>query len=231
MASLVYRYNQELTASFDTDSTAAGTAFTGRLRFQTDTTAGAIGTANTTITMPSTPINGDMFFNTRSNQLNTWTGTNTTTTAGTWDIPSGDTLQFQVNWTGVFSEVGKLKNALMHIFEKVPKDLIKNEEDAKLVKAKAKSEKLLREWLSPAEYEGLKNKGEIELASQEEDVIFIVKRDPNAMVEVKKKGQHSHTLCMVAEDLDFPIGDQLLSKIAMIKTDEKAFKEMAIRHG
>ena len=51
----------------------------------------------------------------------------------------------------------------MQIFEKVPKDLIKTKEDKQLVKAKEKSEKLLKEWLSPAEYESLKKKGEIEL--------------------------------------------------------------------
>jgi len=51
------------------------------------------------------------------------------------------------------------------------------------------------------------------------------------MVEVKKKDKYSHKLCLVAEDMDYPIGDQLLSKIMMLKTDEKKFKEIAIRHG
>ena len=61
-------------------------------------------------------------------------------------------------------------------------------------------------------------------------MIFIIKKDPNQMVDVRKKGQYSHKLCAVAEDFDYPVGDQLLSKIALLKTNEKQFKEVAIKH-
>ncbi len=226
MASLVYRYNQAYTGTFDADTTAAG-----QVILRTDTTAG------------STPTNGDIWFNSGNNQLQyyegptrteSWTGTTldfnttgTTTTTGAITLSNDQTIA----WSGL-SEIGKLKNALMQIFQKVPKDLITNEADAKLVKAKAKSEKLLKEWLSPAEYQGLVNNGEIEIPSKfDDDVIFIVKKDPNEMVQVKKNGQNLHKLCMVVEDMEFPVGDQLLSKVALIKTDEKSFKEIAIRHG
>jgi len=130
-----------------------------------------------------------------------------------------------------FSEIGELRNALYKIFKKVPKELIKTEEDKKLVKAKEQSEKLLKSWLTKAEYDALINKGEVEIPSKEEDVIFIVKRDPNEMVDVKKHGRFSHKLCAVAEDLDYPVGDQLLSKIVLLKTDEDKFKKIAIKHG
>ena len=160
------------------------------------------------------------------------TDINTATTNDlTYQVPTGNNFRWNLTGNFALSGLGKLKHALNQIFEKVPKDLIKSEEDKLLVKAKEKSEKLLKEWLSPAEYESLKNKGEIELPSKfEEDVIFIVKKDPNTMVDVKKKGQYSHKLCAVAEDFDYPVGDQLLSKIALLKTNEKQFKEVAIKH-
>lgn len=161
---------------------------------------------------------------------NMWTvDFNTTTTATT-------TGSFRLGhqWTeglSTLSDKGKLKHALMQIFEKVDKKLIKTKEDKKMVKAKEKSEKLLKEWLSPNEIKALEEKGEMEVPStDDDDVIFIVKKDPNAMVEVKKNGKHSHRLCLIAEDLDYPVGDQLLSKVAMLKTDEKQFKEIAIKH-
>ena len=40
-----------------------------------------------------------------------------------------------------------------------------------------------------------------------EKVIFIVKRDPNAMVDVTKNGKYSHKICAVAKDLDMPVGE------------------------
>ena len=86
--------------------------------------------------------------------------------------------------------------------------------------------------LSKKEYDSLKLHGELEIPSSiEEEVIFIVKKDPNAMVDVKKKGKYSHKICAVAEDLEMPVGDQLLSKVLLLKTDEKSFREVAIRHG
>jgi len=168
---------------------------------------------------------------------------NTDTTAGTFATQryrfqtSPSTADFRIsstdrfNFSGGFSDYGSLKNALMQIFKKVPKDLAKSADDKLLVKAKEKSEKLLKSWLSPKEYQGLMNKGSIEIPSKELDVIFIVKKDPNEMVDVIKRGSYSHKLCLVADNIDMPVGDQLLSKIALLKTNEKQFKEIAIRHG
>ncbi len=84
---------------------------------------------------------------------------------------------------------------------------------------------------SKKEYDSLKLHGELEIPSKMNDeIIFIVKKDPNAMVDVKKKGKYSHKICAVAEDLEMPVGDQLLSKVLLLKTDEKSFREIAIRH-
>jgi len=137
-------------------------------------------------------------------------------------------------YTEELSKKGKIKQALMQIFKEPGKEILKemDNDDKKLLEAKRKSEKLLKSWLTKAEYDALVGKGEIEIPSnEEEDVIFIVKKDPNEMVDVKKQGKFSHKLCAVPEDLDFPVGDQLLSKIVLIKTDEKKFKKIAIKHG
>jgi len=221
----------------ETDNT-----FNGRLSFNTNSSAG-----NTTVACQqlqwdyypqpaSETATADSLL---TGPVMNETYTRTTATTNTWstswdfhDVVQGSWAQPSFRFTGGFSEVGKLKNALMKIFEKVPKDLIKTKEDKRLVRAKEKSEKLLKDWMTPAEYKALKEKGEIEIPSQiDDDVIFIVKRDPNAMVDVKKNGKKTHKLCAVAEDLDYAVGDQLLSKIALIKTDEKKFKEIAVKHG
>jgi len=142
-------------------------------------------------------------------------------------------LNGTIGWGG-FSRLGKVKQALMRIFEEPSKEIKKEmtKKDKVLFRAKKKSEKLLRQMLSKNEYDSLKLHGEIQIPSQmEKKVIFIVKKDPNAMVDVKKNGKYSHKICAVAEDLEMPVGDQLLSKILLLKTDEKKFREVAIRHG
>ena len=137
-------------------------------------------------------------------------------------------------FNGRFSLGGKVRNALMQIFEEPTKEIKKQmtKQEKRLLTAKRKSEKLLKQFLSPKEYNSLKLHGELAIPSKmDSDVIFIVKKDPNQMVDVKKNGNYSHKLCAVAEDLEMPVGDQLLSKVMLIKTDEKRFREVAIKHG
>jgi len=155
-------------------------------------------------------------------QLNTDTSYTTWTASagGSWDV--SDTPQ------------SKILRALTTLFEKIPKELRKDmtEDDKKLERAKERSERLLKSWLSPKEYQGLINKGEIEIPSEfDEDTIFIVKRCPDEMVEIRnKKGDRKGKMCVVAEDKSYPVGDQLLSKILLLKTDEKKFKEVAVKY-
>jgi len=146
-----------------------------------------------------------------------------------WSTATG-TIAF----TGGFGRLGKVRHALMQIFEEPSKEIKKqmSKKEKILLYAKRKSEKLLQQMLSKKEYDSLKLHGELEIpSSMEEEVIFIVKKDPNAMVDVKKNGKYSHKICAVAEDLEMPVGDQLLSKILLLKTDEKSFREVAIKHG
>ncbi len=150
-----------------------------------------------------------------------------------FDMVVTGTRRFLTGTSGELSKEGKIKQALMQIFKEPDKEILKemDNDDKKMLEAKRKSEKLLKSWLSKAEYDGLVMQGQIEIPSKEDDVIFIVKRDPNEMVDVKKHGRFSHKLCAVAEDLVYPVGDQLLSKIVLIKTDEDKFKKIAIKHG
>ncbi len=160
------------------------------------------------------------YFNGSSNQLQNAFSSWTTAT---------NTLSFNIG----FGRLGKVRHALMQIFEEPTKEIKKqmSKKDKILLRAKRKSEKLLRQWLSKKEYESLKLHGELEIQSKMDDeVIFIVKKDPNDMVDVKRNGKYSHKLCAVSEDLEMPVGDQLLSKVLLLKTDEKKFREVAIRH-
>jgi len=189
--------------TFDTNQSFTTASATGPLRV-----AAYDGGINfTTASSDQFVITGNQVFNSSTNGINL--------TGGDWSL----------------SDMGGLRNALMEIFKKVPKNLIKSEDDKKMVKAKEKSEKLLKSWLSPKEYQGLLNEGQIEVPSEfDQDTIFIIKRDPNEMVQVMKKGEYAHKLCAVAENLEMPVGDQLLSKLLLLKTDEKKFKEIAIQH-
>jgi hypothetical protein len=131
------------------------------------------------------------------------------------------------------SKAYKIKDVLMKIFAKPNKKLWKEmtEDEKKLFRAKQASEKLLKSWLIVEEWKGLKYYGELEIKSKlVDDCIYIVKRDPHAMVEVKKNGNYSHKLCVISKDGDMPVGDQLLSKLLLLKNDEEKFVEIAIRH-
>lgn len=221
----------------------SGNTFSGRLQFDTRTTASA-----TTDTVLDFAWN-----NPRTTFLNAEvrvsSGTDNSTAARrfhfngtqqqlqneftTWTTQVGTYATGTLSFGGGFSRLGKVRHALMQIFEEPSKEIKKEmtKKDRILLKAKRKSEKLLRQMLSKKEYDSLKLHGEVEIPSQmEEEVIFIVKKDPNAMVDVKKKGKYSHKLCAVAEDMEMPVGDQLLSKVLLLKTDEKSFREVAIKH-
>ena len=220
-------------------TTNAGTAntFTGNVTFAADTTVSGnvldFAWNNPDTTFLNRTPNGEtnptvarFDFNGTSNQLQE-AFTTFTTGSGTW--ATGSALTFG----GGFGRLGKIRHALMQIFEEPSKEIKKEmtKKDRILLKAKRKSEKLLRQMLSKKEYDSLKLHGELEIpSSMEDEVIFIVKKDPNAMVDVKKNGKYSHKICAVAEDMEMPVGDQLLSKVLLLKTDEKAFREVAIRH-
>ena len=168
-----------------------------------------------------------------SNRYYTFDFNNSTsaTTTATWQLTGGNWLE------GAFQSFGgkhfNLKNALMQIFkgpdEKLWKEL--TEDEKKMFKAKKTSEKLLKQWLSTNEWKALKEKGEIEIpAIDEKNCIYIVRKDPNARVIVQKDGKRDHELCVVSKDLELPIGDQLLSKILLVKHNQKKFRELGVKY-
>jgi len=221
-------------------SSGATTAFTGYNRFDTtaNATTGAVldfawnnpdttflnAEVRVTAGADNSTAHRRFHFNGTSDQLQ-----NAFTTWTTDTLATG-----RISFEGGFGRLGKVRHALMQIFEE-PTNEIKKEmtkKDKILFRAKRKSEKLLRQMLSAKEYNSLKLHGEIQIPStMEDEVIFIVKKDPNAMVDVKKNGKYSHKICAVSKDMEMPVGDQLLSKVLLLKTDEKSFREVAIRHG
>jgi len=231
MASSDYAFNLDFGAT-TTSATGASQWFLNGA----DANTGTFGTAVSSVRA------GEFMVTNNDVQIESFT--NTTAASSAFDLTSGisssqrmtaiateGSATFRVSDFNFGGGVLGLKHALMQIFKQVPKDLIKSDDDKKLVIAKEKSEKLLKSWLSPKEYQGLLNKGQLEIPSViDEDTIFIIKRDPNEMVQVKKKGEYSHRLCAIAEDLEMPVGDQLLSKLLLLKTDEQRFKEIAIKH-
>ena len=101
------------------------------------------------------------------------------------------------------------------------------EERLKFQKAQEKSIKLLKDWLSPSEYNYLMEKGELEIPSQiNEDEIWIVKREPTARVMRKKKGKLITEHCILPS-INVPDGDILLSKIVLLKTNEEQFTKIS----
>jgi len=206
-----------------------------RVRFNTSNTTTTANTSGTAFAQGPTVLENFRYQGSAQELTSEWTQWRTNDLEDApFDMLTTGTRRFNAA-TGSegYSKKGKIKHALMQIFKEPDKKLLEemDKEDKQLLEAKRKSEKLLKTWLTKAEYDALINKGEMEIQSEEEDVIFIVKRDPNEMVDVKRKGKFSHKLCAVPEDLDFPVGDQLLSKVILIKTDEKKFKKIAIKHG
>jgi len=209
-------------------NTTAATASSTQCNLNYDSSGTAFGTAAGTRLVTNSDVQIESFTDTTADTTPFGLGAFTASTQRMSAIAAEGNATFRFS---DYDLVDNLKNALMQIFTKVPKDLVKTDEDKKLVLAKEKSEKLLKSWLSPKEYQGLLNKGELEIPSIiDKDTIFIIKRDPNEMVQVRKNGENQHRLCAVAEDLEMPVGDQLLSKFLLLKTDEKKFKEIAIKH-
>jgi hypothetical protein len=104
-------------------------------------------------------------------------------------------------------------------------------------KANEVSMKLLKSWLSKLEYEYLMEQGQLELPSQyEKDVIYIVKKDTRQKVKIAHKQKlaciYKPIITETAEACinishEYPVGDMLLSNIALLKTDEKQFLKIA----
>lgn len=97
-------------------------------------------------------------------------------------------------------------------------------------RAKAKSLELLQKWLTPNEYKDLMDDGVLKLQSGDET--FEIKRNPGATVKVvDKKGRTRGNFCLISKEMGYAMGDLLLMKIMMIKTEPNNFKKIAINRG
>ena len=98
-------------------------------------------------------------------------------------------------------------------------------------KAKQKSEWLLRQWLTNDEWKEFRTVGEIKV----QDILnpatcYIIKKDPNAFVDVIVDGEKKFEWCVVAlgHGLGLPIGDQLLTKVLGFKLDQEHIKKIKV---
>ncbi len=112
--------------------------------------------------------------------------------------------------------------------QKLEADKKIKEELEKMAMANNKADELLQKWLSPEEYNYLKEHDELELPSQyEKDTIYIVNKSYSRKVIKKVNQVNVAELCVMPLDSSFVNDDSLLAKILFIKTDEKGFLEMA----
>jgi len=114
--------------------------------------------ADTTTTTGTFGPRTDFNYSGNANQLtNDWSQWRTTTN----DIENSPFGLTDVNFLGRFndplSKEGKIKDALMRIFKEPGKEILElmGDDDKKLLEAKRKSEKLLKSWLTKAEYDAL----------------------------------------------------------------------------
>jgi len=156
----------------------------------------------------------------------------TYTSAGTgntqWTLTSDfDRLESTKKWHDKHRVIRKLKFKLRNLnkFFKFNRTA----EEIQLEKAEKKSWELVKDWLTDEEFAELTSKGEMEIQSKEDlETIYIVKKDPLATVQEMKNGNKVKSMCVISKEYGLATGDSLLSKIMLLKTDEKQFKEIAV---
>lgn len=131
-----------------------------------------------------------------------------------------------------FTKQLKIREALEDLFTKASKRIFSKMSDyeKELYRAKLKSEQLLKSMLSPNEYRALKFYGELEIPDiTDPNVLYIVKKRPHEMVTLKNKFKEDQRLCVVAKNeyRAIPVGDQILQKIMLLKTNPARFKKIA----
>ncbi len=89
------------------------------------------------------------------------------------------------------------------------------------------AERLLREVLTPAEYDGLIKDGHVRIPSQQDpEVIYLVKRIPSERIEVHRNGKLAEKLCIYFKT-ELPDDDLTLTKIMMLKQNEAELLKIA----
>ncbi|MGI0023231.1 MAG: hypothetical protein ACRD9Q_10270 [Nitrososphaeraceae archaeon] len=99
-------------------------------------------------------------------------------------------------------------------------------EEHELFKSYERSGKLLKEWLTEDELRWLIHQGELQIKHDEET--FIIKKEAYSTVKVIDSNKKVSEYCMVLKQYGGTDIDLLLSKILMVKTNPKKFKEVAL---
>ena len=168
-----------------------------------------------------------------SNCLTTATG-NTTDVNGTEFWMTSDPRNFWRNekeWSvSKLWYITKIKRHIAHLRFKInlKRKLNWSGEELNHEKAVKKSWELVKKWIGEEEFAELISKGEMEVQSKEDrETIYIIKRDPIATVQVMKNKKLIKQLCVIPVESGLPTGDAFLSKLLMLKADEKEFLKLA----
>lgn len=115
-----------------------------------------------------------------------------------------------------------------------PLDYFKNKRwrlkhDPALKGINKKANQLLRHLLSDTEFKALMVQDALEIPSEEDNTVFIVRRDASKRIQVKKDGVITGELCLVTNDIghEIPLADILLTKIMLAKHDPKTLMKRA----
>lgn len=93
-----------------------------------------------------------------------------------------------------------------------------------------KAQQFLKSWLTDDEYKDLQNDGLIIQSKLDPNKTYKVKKGASMMVEVYYKGKLDHKLCAIDQGGRYENDDTVLSKILMLKANEKKFLKTAERH-
>lgn len=93
--------------------------------------------------------------------------------------------------------------------------------------AQARAADLLRDILTPAEWDEYRQQGFVTIPSQLRRNRTYVVRPFGVMVSVQERGQTCERLCLVAEDGQIPDADVVAAKVLLLKYDEAAFLKTA----
>jgi len=100
----------------------------------------------------------------------------------------------------------------------------------KLFKAKKKSDKLLKAWLSPKEYRSLKTMDELVIPDiHNPHITYTVDRNPADLIEIRKDGNLQEYWCIQGDDGKLPASDRLLMKIMNFKGRQEEMEKIAVR--
>ncbi len=145
-------------------------------------------------------------------------------------VSNGDNLRNKVSAYGMIAPFTGIMDLDDEQLKKL-KEILNAVNDVKVLKKNKRAADLVKEWINDEEWKELTTEHKVTIQSKlDKRRTFVVHEDPYAKVEVYERGVLSnskpkltHTLCGITANSNFADGDQVLSKIIAIKTDESGY--------